>query len=67
MAHISDLFSVEWAERFHRAERMDFKVFSLLSTMADFIRPVTVPTSRRMSLLVASARHDRFRNTLAVT
>lgn len=67
MAHISALFSVECAERFHRAESMDFNVFSLLSIIAAFIKPVTVPTSRSMSLLVPSARHERFRSTLAVT
>lgn len=65
--HISDLFSVQWADRFQRADKIDFRVFSLFRIIAAFIRPVTLPTSRRISLLVESALQDRFRRTLAVT
>lgn len=66
-AHISDLFSVQCAERFHSADNIDLRVFSLFCNIAAFMRPVTLPTSLKISLLVESALQDRFRNTLAVT
>lgn len=66
-AHISDLFSVQWADKFHKADKMDFNVFSLFASMAAFIRPVTLPVSLKISLLVESALQERFLNTLAVT
>lgn len=61
------LFSLQWAEKFQSADRIDFRVLSLLASMADFIKAGTAPTSRRICLDFASARQERFRSTLAVT
>jgi hypothetical protein len=61
------LLMLQCAERFQRAERMDFSVDSFFPSIAACINPDTAPTSRRVCLLPPSARHDRFLKTLAVT
>lgn len=61
------MFSGEWAEKFQRADKNDFIVDSLLAFIEASINALTAPTSRKISLLCASALHDKLRKTLAVT
>lgn len=64
---IQTLLTLQCADRFHNAERTDFRVGSLVADIAALVSAGTEPTSRNACLLVASALHDKFLNTLAVT
>lgn len=61
------LLILQWAERFHTADRMTLRVDSLRADSAACIRMATAPTSLRLALLPPSALQDRFLSTLAVT
>jgi len=59
------LFSTQWAETFQSALRTLLSAGSADGVIDACINALAAPASRNASLLDASARHDRFRMTLA--
>lgn len=58
---------LQCADRFQSADSTDFMVGSLFAVMDALTSAGTEPTSLNDCLLAASALHDRFLRTLAVT
>lgn len=61
------LFATEWADKFHNALNVAFKVDSFVDLMAASVSFGTALDSLRDSLEVLSACQERLRRTLAVT
>ena len=66
-AHISDLFSEQWADRFHRALSVVLSAGSPWTACAADNSALIAPASRKVLRQSSSALQERFLNTLAET